>query len=99
MRLTSAVEEHQDRLFLFLLLARLLLSKGSPDIECQAVLALGRASTARERINDTLRLGREAREIDRLSRSLRTIAGVMLLVTGYQRTRIGSSEHSDRKTY
>ena len=79
----ASVEEHQDGLLLILLLPRLLLSKGSPDIERQTVLALRRASTARERINDALRLGREAREVDRFSRSLRTITSVILLVTGH----------------
>ena len=93
----SSVEEHQEGLLLLLLLLpRLLFSKRSPDIERQTVLALRRASTAREGINDALRLGREAREVDRSSRSLRTITSVMLLVTRHQRTQTDSSEHVDR---
>lgn len=91
------MEKYKDGLLLRpLLLARLLLSKGSPYVECQTVLALRRASTAREGIDDALRLGREAREVDRFSRSLRTITSVTLLVTGHQRMRIYSSEHVDQ---
>lgn len=80
------MEKYKNRrLPLLLRLLRLLFSKGSPDIERQTVLALRRASTAREGIDDALRLGREAREVDRFSRSLRTITSVTLLVTGHQR--------------
>lgn len=90
------MEKDKNRLLLvLLLLARLLLSKGSPDVKRQAVLALGRASTAGECINDTLRLGREAREVDRFSGSLRTITSVILLVTKHQIMRIDSREHVD----
>ena len=90
------MEEHQDGLLLILMLPRFLVSKGSPDVKCQTVLALRRASTAREGIDDALRLGREAREVDRFSRSLWTITGVILSVTGHQRMRIDSSEHVGR---
>lgn len=90
------MEKDKNRLLLvLLLLARLLLSKGSPDVKRQAVLPLGRASTAGECINDTLRLGREAREVDRFSGSLRTITSVILLVTKHQIMRIDSREHVD----
>ena len=87
------MEEDQNRLLLILLLPRFLPPKWSPDVECETILALWSARTARECIDDALRLGREAREVDRFSRSLRTITGVILLVTEHQILRIDSSEH------
>lgn len=69
------MEEDQNRLLLILLLPRFLPPKWSPDVECETILALWSARTARECIDDALRLGREAREVDRFGRSLRTIAG------------------------
>ena len=69
------MEEDQNRLLLILLLPRFLPPKWSPDVECETILALWSARTARECINDSLRLGREAREVDRFGRGLRTIAG------------------------
>jgi hypothetical protein len=78
---TSSMKEDQNRLLL-LLLPRLLVPKWSPYIERQAILALWSASTARKSVNNALRLGCKAREVDRFGRSLRTIAGVTLSANG-----------------
>lgn len=73
------MKEDQNRLLL-LLLPRLLLSKRSPNIERQTMLALRRAGTARESINDTLSLWCKARKVDWFRESLRTITGNTLSV-------------------
>ena len=86
-RLTSSMEEDQNRLLL-LLLPRLLSSKRGPDIEGQTILALRSASTARKSIDNALRLWRETREVDRLGSRLRTIAGDILSANERRRPRI-----------
>jgi hypothetical protein len=74
------MKENQNRLLLLLLLPRLLLPKWSPNVERQTILALRRATTARESIDDTLSLGRETRKVDWFRESLRTITGNTLSV-------------------
>jgi hypothetical protein len=79
------MKENKNRLLL-LLLHHLLLSKRSPNVKRQTILALQRTSTASKSINDTLRLWRETRKVDWFGRGLRTVAVVTLSVNEHSRT-------------